>query len=156
MPCLITFYDTLRNIELPPYLTKLLNLLKTNETLKDEELDFDYLKEFPNEDFEFQSICISWKEVWLFYETIKKKESELIKSQNTMFYKTYNKISYHEKTLKKKIADNEDQNKKSFIFLSQGRYVDSLKLKLFPKKDFEKGDVVQCADFDDFMEKIRN
>lgn len=23
-------------------------------------------------------------------------------------------------------------------------------------EDFEKGDVVQCADFDDFMEKIRN
>ena len=143
MPCLITFYDALRSVKLPDFIERILKKKRERVPLTDEDIEYDYLKENPEADFEFQSMCISWKDVWAFYDTIKQKESQLIKNQNTMFYKTYNKISYHEKTLKKKIADNEDQNKKSFIFLSQSRYVDSLKSKLFPKKEthsFESGD----------------
>ncbi|MCQ2816349.1 MAG: hypothetical protein MJ252_03695 [archaeon] len=143
MPCLLTLLESLRRIELPPFIEKLLTKKKQRISLKEEDIEYDYLKENPKEDFEFQSVCISWKDIWFFYDTIKQKENQLIKNQNTMFYKTYNKISYHENTFLKKIADNKEQKKKSYIILSQSRYIDTLKLKLFPKKEthsFESGD----------------
>ncbi|MCQ2816023.1 MAG: hypothetical protein MJ252_02045 [archaeon] len=142
MPCLLNLYDSMRNIALPNFIERLLQKKKSKVPLKEEDIEFNYLKEYPKEDFEFQCVCINWKDIWSIYDTIKQKESQLIQNQSSMFYKTYNKISYHEKTLKKKIADDERNNKKSFIFLSQNKYVDSLKSKLFPKKEttsFESG-----------------
>ena len=86
------------------------------------------MEEHPEEHLEHQSICLNWNELLIIYETLKKIENNLDK--NSLFYKSFKKITFQEKSLYKKQKEDLENNTLTYIFLSNINYEEKLKEKI--------------------------
>ena len=92
------------------------------------KIDISFLEEHPEEHLEHQSICLNWSELIIIYETLKKIENNLDK--NSLFYKSFKKLTFQEKSLYKKENEDSENNSLTYIFLSNIIYEKKLKEKM--------------------------
>ena len=111
MPCVFSLFSNLKNVKLPNFIEKLIQE-KASGNLENRNIEYNYLKENPDEQIEHQSMCFTWTEFLMFYNCIKENETALAPDKNSIFYKTYKKMFFHEDTLDQKIEDNKDNNKR--------------------------------------------
>ena len=133
MPCVFSLFSNLKNVKLPNFIEKLIQE-KASGNLENRNIEYNYLKENPDEQIEHQSMCFTWTEFLMFYNCIKENETALAPDKNSIFYKTYKKMFFHEDTLDQKIEDNKENNKRSYIFLSKMNYSDKLAETISAKK----------------------
>ena len=157
MPHVIEFFRNISSTKLPINIEKLLEYRKNNannktsnenETNKDtntssnnndkkeeRNIEFDFLKAHPEERLEHQSMCITWKEFEAIYNIIKSNESGIVGEKEGIVYKTYRKMTFHENTLKKKMEADENNGKRTYIYLAKLVLDDELKEKIEAKRD---------------------
>ena len=73
----------------------------------------------PEERVNFQSICFSWDILILMYKIIKDNEKEFDNEDNKIFYKSFKKLVFQEKTMNKKFDNDIKNNRKSFIYITE-------------------------------------
>ena len=114
MPHIIEFFKNLSSAELPIYIQNSIN--------EEKNIEYKYLEVHPEEQFEYQSMCINWTEFIEIYKIIKKNPTFYIKKMKednkdeTKEFKALNKLIYYEKMFNNKIEDDEKNLKKSYIF----------------------------------------
>ena len=133
MPSIFYFFDNLSNTELPKIIEDLLNKKQIN--LKEKNIQYDFFKFYENEGIEHQSICLNWKDYLLIYNILKNNTENILGESDSLYYKTFKKLTFHEKTFQKKISIDENKNQKTFIFLTNINYTNKMKDKLSNKKD---------------------
>ena len=134
MPCVFDLFSNLKNVKLPPFIEKLIQDKANGVDPATRNIEYNFLKENPEEQIEHQSMCFTWTEFLIFYESIKENENILAPDKSSIFYKTYKKMFFHEDTLHKKIEDNEENNVKSYIFLSKTNFSEKLAETISAKK----------------------
>ena len=134
MPHIIDFFRNISSTKLPINIEQLLDC-KNNNIKEGRIIEYDFLKAHPEERLEHQSICMTWKDFDVIYNIIKSNESGIVGDKNGIVYKTYNKMSFHEKTLKKKMDTDVNNSKKTYIYFSRLILDDELKEKIEAKRD---------------------
>ena len=143
MPHVIEFFRNISSTKLPLNIEKLLEYKKVqanNEVIKGQRnIEFDFLEAHPEERMEHQSICVSLQDFLAIYNIIKEKDNSTYifgeKNDKNIQLKTYNKISFHEAYINKKIDGDNNNSKKTYIFLTQLILDKELKEKIEEKKD---------------------
>ena len=133
MPIIFYFFDNLSNTHLPEVITDFLAKKKLN--LIEKNINYDFFKYHPNEGIEHQSICMTWNEYLIFYKILQEHGIEILGDKNSLFYKTFKKLTFHDNTFKKKISNDENKNQKTFIYITHINYTNQMKEKLLNKKD---------------------
>ena len=115
MPHVIEYFRNISSTKLPINIERLLEYKKNDnsssggsnkggETDKNapketKNIEFDFLKAHPEERLEHQSMCITWKDFEAIYNIIKSNESGVVGDKDGIVYKTYKKMTFHEKIL---------------------------------------------------------
>ena len=153
MPFILEFYREICNTKLPINIEKLLT--QKSENITERDIKYKYLSLHPEERLEHQSMCLTFKDIYTFYNIIKSKENEILGDKTTVIYKTYKKITYNEDHLKSKVENDEKNSKKTFIFFSKLVLDDDLKEKVNSKKDqkfsFQADDTLADTDYAKFI-----
>ena len=116
-PFILKIFDYLRNDSLPNSIEKLIDkidFLKPNTNI-----NYDFMEFRPEERVNFQSICFSWDILILMYKIIKDNEKEFDNEDNKIFYKSFKKLVFQEKTMNKKFDNDIKNNRKSFIYITE-------------------------------------
>ena len=107
------------NINLPNFITNLINEFPEKINDKERNINYDYFKEkIDNEKIQFQSLCFSWKDLMLLINTMKKNKNNFNdKYKNDEEKNIVNNILIN-KEYNQKILDNynENKNKKTFDY----------------------------------------
>ena len=141
MPHVIDFFRDISSTKLPLNIEQLLEYKKAKMSgqpiTEERNIEFDFLKAHPEERMEHQSICFSLQDFFAIYNILKlNNNSEYIfGDKNTIQYKTYNKISYHEANLKKILEKDAQNNKKSYSFCTHLNADNELNAKIEEKRD---------------------
>ena len=141
MPHVIEFFRNISSTKLPLNIEKLLEQKKgltNNEPIKEKRnIEFDFLENHPEERMEHQSICISLQEYFAIYNILKNNENDIyiFGDKNSVQYKTYYKLPFHEANLTKIIEKDEKENKRGYVFLTQLILDKELKEKINEKRD---------------------
>ena len=133
MPHLIDYYRNISSTKLPINIEKLIDNKKNN--INERDIEYNFLKFHPEERLEHQSMCLSWKEIVTIYEIMKTNVENIFPNKEDIVYKTYNKLTFHEKTFLKKIDNDSKESKKTYMNLSKLIFDDKLKEKINAKKD---------------------
>ena len=138
MPYLYRICSDLRKVVLPNEINRILND-KENKVVEDNRhYNFEYLKEYPDEQGEHQSMCFGFIEFRLIYNLIKCNENIVAPDQNSIFYKTYKKMSFHENTIDNKIENDCAEGRKTFIFITKTTFNDKITQIISAKKTKEQ------------------
>ena len=138
MPHVIEFFKKLSSTELPSNIQKSIS--------EGKNIQYKYLEVHPEEQFEYQSMCISWTEFIEIYKAIKIDPS-LYFDKETKEYKALEKLISNETLFNEKIETDEKNLKNSYVyFFNDMSFInEQLKEKITGKKikkyAFEKKDV---------------
>ena len=126
MPKLFELIENIeKNIKIPKYIQKLINDAFNNE----KNINYDFFGENQKENIQFQSICLSWKTIYIFLQIIEGNENILINDNNEI------KIIF-DKFLENKdkfnnLFTNGIKNKKcDFFFITKINYRNEFEQKL--------------------------
>ena len=131
MPSMFYFFDNLTTTEIPKVIEDLLEKKRLNVKVKN--IDYEFFKYHENEGIDHQSICLTWNDYLNIYNILKEHSTEILGDSETIFYKTYKKLTFHDNTFKKKIQNDVMKNQKTFIFISRLNYTNNMKEKLSHK-----------------------
>ena len=161
MPHVIEFFRNISSTKLPINIEELLdcknndNITNKSTTKEERNIEFDFLKAHPEERLEHQSICMTWKDFDVIYNIIKSNEDGTVGDKNGIVYKTYSKMSFHEKTLKKKMERDTNNSQKTYIYLTKLLLDKELKEKVEAKGDkkfsFETNETLSEANNEKFI-----
>ena len=138
MPHIIEFFKNLSSTELPNYIQSSIN--------EGKKLEYKYLEIHPEEQFEYQSMCINWTEFIEIYKVLKSNPT-LYFVEETKEYKALKQLMNNEDMFKTKIDNDENNLKKSYVyFFNEKSFInDQLKEKMTGQKNkkvaFENKDV---------------
>ncbi len=133
MPVIFYFFDNLSNTELPTVITDFLE--KKKMKLIERNINYEFFKYHNKEGIEHQSICLTWKEYLIIYKILQEHGIEVLGEKDSLYYKTFKKLTFHDNTFKKKITNDENKNQKTFIYITNINYTNQMKDKLLNKKD---------------------
>ena len=158
MPHVIEFFRNISSTKLPINIEKLIEYKKNPGNSNNKEgknIEFDFLKAHPEERLEHQSMCITWKEFVTIYNIIKSNEIGIVGDNDSIVFKTYKKMIYHEKTLEKKIDTDANNSKRTYIYLAKLVLDDELKEKIEAKRDkkfsFQTNETLSDANNETFI-----
>ena len=138
MPHIIEFFKNLSSTELPNYIQSSIN--------EGKKLEYKYLEIHPEEQFEYQSMCINWTEFIEIYKVLKSNPT-LYFVEETKEYKALKQLMNNEDMFYTKIENDEKNLKKSYVyFFNEKSFInDQLKEKMTGQKNkkvaFENKDV---------------
>ena len=138
MPHIIEFFKNLSSTELPNYIQSSIN--------EGKKLEYKYLEIHPEEQFEYQSMCINWTEFIEIYKVLKSNPT-LYFVEETKEYKALKQLMNNEDMFYTKIDNDENNLKKSYVyFFNEKSFInDQLKEKMTGQKNkkvaFENKDV---------------
>ena len=141
MPHVIDFFRDISSTKLPLNIEQFLEYKKakiSNQSITEERnIEFDFLKAHPEERMEHQSICFSLQDFFAIYNILKLNNNSeyILGNKNTIQYKTFNKISYHEANLKKILEKDIQNNKRTFAFFTHLNADNELNAKIEEKRD---------------------
>ena len=146
MPHVIEFFRDISSTKLPNNIEKLLEYKKNfninnknniNNNKEKINIEFNFLEAHPEERMEHQSICLSLEEYFTIYNILKQNDNfnYIFQDKNSIEYKTYNKLTFHENNLIKKLEKDKSENKKGYVFFTQLILDDILKSKIEEKRD---------------------
>ena len=138
MPHIIEYFRNISSTKLPINIEKLIEYKKNpgnNNNIEGKNIEFDFLKSHPEERLEHQSMCLTINEILTIYNIIKSNEKEILEDNNSLIFKTYKKIIYHEKFLINKIDTDTNNSKRTYIYFAKLIFDDKLKEKIEAKKD---------------------
>jgi len=108
MPHIIEFFKNLSSAELPNNIS---NAIKEGKNI-----EYKYLDVHPEEQFEYQSMCINWTEYFEIYNTIKLDQT-LYFNKGSIEDKNFEKLKYNEdRIFAPKIQNDEKNLKKSYVY----------------------------------------
>ena len=114
------------NIELPNCVNKLIN-----DNSNQRNINYDYFKENPEENIEYQSICISLTNIYIFMNIIGSNNKILIDKDEKQEEKNILKDFANNMDIIKEKYNNEQQgNKREFVYLTRVLYSDEFKHKI--------------------------
>ena len=122
--------DKIIDVEIPDKLTRLSeqfykdddDFILDNSKRTEEEINYDYFKENPNDFMQHKSICFSLKELYLFYNVFQRKKDEFITQSKQLdkiseaidkFINSHNDIENHYYVI---ISDNYNKEAKELLF----------------------------------------
>jgi len=127
MPHIIEFFKNLSSVELP----------NISSPIKEENnIEYKYLDIHPEEQFEYQSMCINWIEYFAIYNTIKSNPSLYFKEKSPE-YNAFDRLKYNENEIfAPKIRNDEKNLKQSYVyFFNEMSFInDELKKKITGEK----------------------
>ena len=138
MPHIIEFFKNLSSTELPNYIQSSIN--------EGKKLEYKYLEIHPEEQFEYQSMCINWTEFIEIYKVLKSNPT-LYFVEETSEYMALKQLMNNEDMFYTKIENDEKNLKKSYVyFFNEKSFInDQLKEKMTGQKNkkvaFENKDV---------------
>ena len=138
MPHIIEFFKNLSSTELPNYIQSSIN--------EGKKLEYKYLEIHPEEQFEYQSMCINWTEFIEIYKVLKSNPT-LYFVEETSEYMALKQLMNNEDMFYTKIDNDESNLKKSYVyFFNEKSFInDQLKEKMTGQKNkkvaFENKDV---------------
>ena len=135
MPFIFDFFREVSNSKLPSNIENLLEIKKDNDSNQNKNIQFNYLKNHPEERLEHQSITLTFKDIFIIYNIIKSNESAIFPDKTNIIYKIYKKITYNEDNLKSKVENDEKNFKKTFLYFSKLVLDEDLKKKINSQKD---------------------
>jgi hypothetical protein len=135
MPFIFDFFREVSNSKLPSNIENLLEIKKDNDSNQNKNIQFNYLKNHPEERLEHQSITLTFKDIFIIYNIIKSNEAAIFPDKTNIIYKIYKKITYNEDNLKSKVESDEKNFKKTFLYFSKLVLDEDLKKKINSQKD---------------------
>ena len=144
MPHVIEFFRDISSTKLPNNIEKLLEQKKIlsnkenkGEIKEERNIEFNFLKAHPEERMEHQSICLSLEDYFTIYNILKQNDNfnYILPDKNSVEFKTYKKLSFHENNLSKNYEKDKNENKKGYVFFTQLNSDDELKAKIEEKRD---------------------
>ena len=135
MPFIFDFFREVSNSKLPSNIENLLEIKKDNDSNQNKNIQFNYLKNHPEERLEHQSITLTFKDISIIYNIIKSNEAAIFPDKTNIIYKIYKKITYNEDNLKSKVENDEKNFKKTFLYFSKLVLDEDLKKKINSQKD---------------------
>ena len=132
MPCLFEVCKELKQVKLPRVIEQLIASQDKDITKRD--INYDYLKDHPDEFIHLQSMCFSLDDFDTIYNIIKSNDQYFCPDKTSFFGKTFKKLTFHEKTLNKKKSADQEKNKKTFVFLTKTNYSNKVKDSVFAQK----------------------
>ena len=161
MPHVIEFFRNISSTKLPINIEKLIEFkeksVKNPSSVKPEDrnIEFDFLKAHPEERLEHQSMCITYKEFVAIYNIIKSNEVGIVGEKDSIVYKTYKKMTFHEGTLKKKIDADANNSKRTYIYIAKLVADEELTKKIEEKRDkkfsFQSNETLSDANNETFV-----
>lgn len=140
VPQLGDFFDKLIQIQLPPFIEKLFK--QQNDPNRDST--YSFLEQNALENVEHQSIALTWSDIKLFYEIIRDSPNQFQLKNYAMLPRHWKKIEYQIETINKKILENENQSKKTFLLFTKmnlsPEIEEKLKFKSEEKVTFQNED----------------
>ena len=127
-----------KNFIIPLWIQKLINE-KNNITSNPRNINYDFFKQNKNENMQYQSICFSWKNLYMILLIILNNENkfmEILKSSEHK--KLFKKLLQFKDQFINNYITNEKLKKEEFFLLTKINYRDDFaqKMKLIIKNDF--------------------
>lgn len=141
MPFLFQIIDEITTSKLPKNIEELLEIKKksgnagNNQEIQKRNIDFNFLKNHPEERLEHQLIFLTLKDLQIILDIIKSNDEYILGDKNNTFYKTYKKITYHLDNLAELVEEDEKNYKMSVIYFSKLIFDNELKEKMSLKKE---------------------
>ena len=165
MPHVIEFFRNISSTKLPINIEDLIedkkyDVSNSSEGMENKEntskdIDFNYLKAHPEERLEHQSMCMSWKDYEIIYNIIKSNTSGIVGDKESIVFKTYKKLTFHEATFKKKMEEDEKNSKRTYIYLKKLNLDDELNKTIEEKKEekisFQSNEILSDSDNEKFI-----
>ena len=139
MPCMLDICNGLKQVKLPNVIERMIHMKeqemnKKGGNVTERNINYNYLSENPNEFVDLKSICFSFYDFMLMFDIVKSNEGEFCADKTNMFYKTFKKITFQEKTVNKKIQSDLNKGITTYMYIADINYNDKVGNSVFSQK----------------------